>query len=78
LEILSQTYPTKNRAGGVAQVVECLPSKCETLNSNTTIPLPQRNEGQEGKIGLFQGWVPVGRGEHKKRVNMVDVFCIHI
>jgi hypothetical protein len=25
---------TKNRAGGVAQVVACLPSKCESLSSN--------------------------------------------
>jgi hypothetical protein len=26
--------PTQNRAGGVARVIECLPSKCETLSSN--------------------------------------------
>jgi hypothetical protein len=30
---------TKNRAGRVAQMIECLPSKCEALNSN---PLPQK------------------------------------
>jgi uncharacterized membrane protein len=31
--------PNKKRAGGVSQVVECLPSKCEALSSNpiTTI-----------------------------------------
>jgi hypothetical protein len=31
-------YPTQNRAGGVAQVEECLPSKCEALSlkSSTT------------------------------------------
>jgi hypothetical protein len=28
-----------------------------------------KNEGQEGKINLFQGWVSVGGGEHKKRGN---------
>jgi hypothetical protein len=27
-------YTTRNRAGGVAEVVEHLPSKCEALNSN--------------------------------------------
>jgi hypothetical protein len=38
-------------------------------------------EGQEGKTGLFWGWVPVqGEGIRKggMRVNMVDVYCIHI
>jgi hypothetical protein len=33
-EILSQKYPTQNRAGGVAQAVLCLPSKNEALSSN--------------------------------------------
>jgi hypothetical protein len=33
-ETLSQKYPTQKRAGGVAQVVEHLPSKCEALSSN--------------------------------------------
>jgi hypothetical protein len=27
-----------------------------------------KNEGEEGKAGLFQRWVPVGQG-HKERVN---------
>jgi hypothetical protein len=31
----------KKRAGGVAQVVECLPSKREPLNSN---PVPQKKK----------------------------------
>jgi hypothetical protein len=31
---LSQKYPTQNRAGGVAQVVQHLPSKYEALNLN--------------------------------------------
>jgi hypothetical protein len=30
---LSQKYSTQNRAGGVAQEVEQLPSKCEALSS---------------------------------------------
>jgi hypothetical protein len=33
-ETLLGTKPTQNRAGGVAQVVECLLSKYEALNSN--------------------------------------------
>jgi hypothetical protein len=31
---LSWKYPTQNRPGGVAQVIERLPSKCEALTSN--------------------------------------------
>jgi hypothetical protein len=31
-EIPSQKYPTQNRAGRVAQEVECLSSKCEALS----------------------------------------------
>jgi hypothetical protein len=27
------------------------------------------NEGQEGRAGLFWGWIPVGGGRHKERVN---------
>jgi hypothetical protein len=33
-KILSQKCPKQKRAGGVAQVVEHLPSRCEVLNSN--------------------------------------------
>jgi hypothetical protein len=33
-ETLSQIYPTQKRAGRVDQVVECLPSKHESLSSN--------------------------------------------
>jgi hypothetical protein len=33
-ETLSQKYPIQKMADGVAQVVEGLPSKCETLSSN--------------------------------------------
>jgi hypothetical protein len=31
---LSQKYPTQKWAGRVAQVVQCLPGKCEALSSN--------------------------------------------
>jgi hypothetical protein len=33
-ETISPKYPTQKRTGGVTQVVECLPSNCENLNSN--------------------------------------------
>jgi hypothetical protein len=37
-QIVHETHlknnPTEKRAGRVAQVIECLPSKCETLSSN--------------------------------------------
>jgi hypothetical protein len=35
-ETPSRKYPTEKRAGGVAQVVQCWPSKHEALNSNPT------------------------------------------
>jgi hypothetical protein len=34
LKILSQKYSTQKSAGGVAQVVKSLPSKCEALSAN--------------------------------------------
>jgi hypothetical protein len=33
-ETLFQKHPTQKRAGGMAQAVECLPSKYEALNLN--------------------------------------------
>jgi hypothetical protein len=36
-ETLSQKYPTQKWAGGVAQAVQHLPSKCEALGSNPSI-----------------------------------------
>jgi hypothetical protein len=38
LKNLSQKYPTQKRTGGMAQVVEHLPSKHEALNSKTPVP----------------------------------------
>jgi hypothetical protein len=35
-ETLSQKHSIQNRAGGVAQVVECLTSKCKALSSNSS------------------------------------------
>jgi hypothetical protein len=39
-QIVHQTLSQKiqKRAGGVAQVVECLPCKLEALNSNPVLP----------------------------------------
>jgi hypothetical protein len=34
-----------------------------------TINMCLKTEGQEGKTGLFWGWVLVGGGGHKERVN---------
>jgi hypothetical protein len=33
------------------------------------VHLRKENEGQEGKINLFQEWVPVRGGGHKERRN---------
>jgi hypothetical protein len=52
---VSQKYPTQKRVGRVGQVVECLPSKCEALSSNSRITSPKkktivkREEGGERK-----------------------------
>jgi hypothetical protein len=35
-ETLSWKYPTTKRPGKVDQVIECLPSKCEALSSNSS------------------------------------------
>jgi hypothetical protein len=42
--------PTHSRAGGVAQVEQCLPSKRETLSSNSSITRKEggRKRGREG------------------------------
>jgi hypothetical protein len=39
--------PTQKRAGRVVQVVECLTSKCETLNSNS---VPPKNQTKTKKL----------------------------
>jgi hypothetical protein len=56
------TQPQK-RAGKVAQVVECLPRKCETLNSDLSTAKKEKicreqNQNQKSKIKVFTGVVP--------------------
>jgi hypothetical protein len=46
-ESLSWKYPTQKRAGGVVQVVEHLPSKCEALSSN---PITAKNKQIKSKL----------------------------
>jgi hypothetical protein len=41
-ETLSQKYPTQKRAGGVAQVVEWLPSKQEAMSLNPSTETDNR------------------------------------
>jgi hypothetical protein len=57
-EILSQKYPIQKRTGRVTQMVDCLPTKCKALSSNTSIAINKttttkkkirgREEGREG------------------------------
>jgi hypothetical protein len=57
----------------------CLKSQGETPVNYQYTPLHAlKNEGQEGKIGLLGRVLTVRGGGHKERVNMVDVFCIHV
>jgi hypothetical protein len=46
-ETLSKKYPTQKRAGVVPQMVECLPSRCETLSSNTSIATKKKKRKKE-------------------------------
>jgi hypothetical protein len=46
LETISQKYPTQNRAGGVTQVVEHLPHKCEALSSNPSTAKKEKKKRQ--------------------------------
>jgi hypothetical protein len=41
-----EKYLTHKRAGGVAQVIECLPSKCEALSSNPSTE-KKKKKGRE-------------------------------
>lgn len=45
---------TNKRAGGMAQVVERLPSKDETLNSNPSMPPPQKKKEKRKADWRFQ------------------------
>jgi hypothetical protein len=64
LENLSQKYPTQKMTGGVAQAVECLPSKHKALSSNpTTIKggkkmLPQDDENGWSSGNVESNFVP--------------------
>jgi hypothetical protein len=47
-ETLSQKYPTQERAGGVAQVIEYLSSKCEALSSNSSTAKKKTKKNPKG------------------------------
>jgi hypothetical protein len=60
-EILSQKYPRQNRAGRVAQVIECLPSKCKTLSSNPSTTKRKKSFHQHWYYsGLIPFWHSCG------------------
>jgi hypothetical protein len=46
-ETLSQKYSTQNRAGGVTQVIQCLPNKCEALSSNPSTAKQRKKKEQK-------------------------------
>jgi hypothetical protein len=58
----SRKYPTQNRAGGVDQVVECLPRKCEALSSHPSTTKKQnktkpKNIKPEDKESFNSAWI---------------------
>jgi hypothetical protein len=48
-ETYLEKYPTQNRAARVTQAVECLPSKCEALSSNSSTTTTTKNKKQKTK-----------------------------
>jgi hypothetical protein len=54
LETLSRKYLTQKRAGGVAQVVDYLPSKCETPNSNPSTARERERDTREPPHSFHQ------------------------
>jgi hypothetical protein len=61
-ETLSQKHPTQNRTGGVAQVVECLPSKHEALSSN-------QSTDRKKKKGKIANLSPIVQGPREEEVS---------
>jgi hypothetical protein len=51
IEFLSRKYPTQKRAGGVVQVLECLPSKCEALSSNPSTKKKKKRKRKKERKG---------------------------
>jgi hypothetical protein len=47
-ETLSRKYLTQKMAGGMAQEVQCLPSKYEALSSNPSATKRKKNKGAMG------------------------------
>jgi hypothetical protein len=84
IQIIENLYSQKNAlSGGWCGKREELEPICRQIDSTQyqkpfwANGCPVRSD-PSGKIGLFQGWVSVGGGGHKERVNMVGVFCICI
>jgi ribosomal protein L21 len=44
-------------AGGVAEVTECLPSKCETLNSNSSATKKKKKKKKEREKGHREHYI---------------------
>jgi hypothetical protein len=53
-ETLSQKCPTQKWAGGVPQVVECLPSKCETLGTNSSAAKIKKKRKEKNSLSISQ------------------------
>jgi hypothetical protein len=45
---ISKIFKTK-RAGGMVQVAECLPSKCEAVSSNPSTAKKKKKKGNRGQ-----------------------------
>jgi hypothetical protein len=59
--------PTQNRAGGVSEVVECLPSKCETLSSNSSSTAKLKKKKKKKRIMVPGKQDPVSKITRAKR-----------
>jgi hypothetical protein len=65
-EILSQKYPIQTRAGGVAQIVEHLPCKNETLSSNPSTIKKKKKKKESATIYKALGSIHNSEGRKKR------------
>jgi hypothetical protein len=74
---LSEKHPAQKRAGGMAQVVECLPSNSETLSSNPSTAKKSLFVFLNGEIYLWY-WYLLGfkhRDRASRRHIYEDIYC---
>jgi hypothetical protein len=75
-EILSQKYPIQTRAGGVAQIVEHLPCKNETLSSNPSTIKKKKKKKKKKKESatIYKALGSIHNSEGRKKSIFEQIF----